>query len=104
MRRTTTRRKLILIAVALTGIEAAVVARRRGSLLSADTVVRCRGGHLFTTWWIPGASIKALRLGLWRLQRCPIGPHWSLVTPVNTSTLTGEERRSASRYHDTRIP
>jgi len=27
-----------------------VLARRRGSLLVLDTVVRCRSGHLFTCW------------------------------------------------------
>lgn len=101
---TITSRKWILIAGVLVGAEAFVVARRRGSLFSVDTVVRCRSGHLFTTWWIPGASIKAIRLGWWRFQRCPVGPHWSLVTPVWASELTGAERESAALHHDARIP
>jgi len=98
-----TRHRAILIAAALTAIEAVVVARRRGSLLSIDTVVRCRSGHLFTTWWVPGVSFKALRLGWWRFQRCPVGRHWSLVTPARLSQLTDDERRSAATAHDVRI-
>jgi len=66
--------------------------------------VRCRSGHLFTTWWIPGASVKALRLGWWRLQFCPAGRHWSLVTPVLMSMLNDDERQSVARTHDLGIP
>jgi len=80
------------------------VARRRGFLLGANTVVRCRSGHLFTTLWIPGASLKAVRLGWWRFQRCPVGVHWSLVTPAKASDLTEEERELASQHRDVRIP
>ena len=62
-------------------------------LFGAETIVRCRAGHLFTTLWIPGVSLKALRLGWWRLQRCPVGQHWTVVTPVRGDALTPEERR-----------
>ena len=58
-----------------------VIARRRGYNFGRNTIVRCRQGHLFTTTWIPGASLKAIRLGWARFQRCPVGHHWSLVTP-----------------------
>lgn len=98
------RREVLVVAGALVALEAAVVARRRGSLLALDTVVRCWSGHLFTTWWIPGVSVKALRLGWWRLQHCPVGRHWSLVTPVSTSTLSDDQRRSAASSHDLRVP
>lgn len=91
-------------AAALVALEAVGVARRRGSFFALDTVVRCRRGHLSTTWWIPGASVKSLRLGWWRLQRCPVGRHWSLVTPVRASELSDDERSAAARHHDTRIP
>lgn len=84
--------------------EAVVVGRRRGSLLGTDTVVRCRQGHLFTTIWIPGASLKSLRLGLWRYQRCPVGGHWDLVTPVDVAELSDEEREQAAGQHDVAIP
>jgi hypothetical protein len=102
--RSSLRRGGLVAAGVLVGVEAVVVSRRRGSLLDLDTVVRCRGGHLFTTWWIPGASVKALRLGWWRLQHCPVGAHWSLVTPVSMSTLSADERQSAAGCHDLRIP
>jgi hypothetical protein len=66
--------------------------------------VRCRSGHLFTTIWIPGASFKSIRLGWWRLQRCPVGRHWSIVTPVNRSELAEAELRIAGANKDLRIP
>jgi hypothetical protein len=69
-----------------------------------NVVVRCRGQHLFTTLWIPGASVKSLRLGWWRLQRCPVGHHWSLVRPVRESELTPEERAEAAGQRDIRLP
>ena len=103
-RRRVRRRVGLVAALVLTALEAAVVARRRGSLLGMDTVVCCRDGHLFTTFWVPGGSFKAVRLGWWRLQRCPVGPHWSLVTPVDVASLTAEERDLAAQRHDVRVP
>ena len=76
----------------------------RGYGLGGHVVVRCRRGHLFTTIWIPGGSLKALRLGWARFQRCPVGGHWDLVTPVRLSELSDEERQSAEEHHDVRIP
>jgi hypothetical protein len=69
-----------------------------------NVVVRCRRGHLFTTMWIPGGSVKSLRFVWWRFQRCPVGGHWSIVTPVTESELTEEERRMAADNKDIRIP
>ena len=76
----------------------------RGYAPAGNVVVRCRQGHLFTTIWIPGASVKAARLGWWRFQRCPVGRHWSLVTPVKESNLTEDEKRLAGEHKDVRIP
>jgi hypothetical protein len=76
----------------------------RGYGIGGNVVVRCRRGHLFTTIWIPGGSLKAIRLGWVRIQRCPVGGHWDLVTPVRLSELTDEERQSAERCHDVRVP
>lgn len=98
------RRMGLAIAMGVTAIEAAVVAKRRGSLVAMNTVVRCRDDHLFTTLWLPGASLKAIRLGWWRFQRCPVGQHWSLVTPVDVSTLSEEEKVLAAQCPDIRIP
>ena len=76
----------------------------RGYPLGGNLVVRCREGHLFRTLWIPGVSLKALRFAWWRVQRCPVGHHWSVVTPVKESDLSARERRLANRRTDIRIP
>jgi hypothetical protein len=76
----------------------------RGYRFGGKVVVRCREGHLFTTIWIPGASVKALRFGIWRFQRCPVGHHWSFVTPVRKSDLNGRERRFAAKHQDIQVP
>ena len=81
-----------------------VLARRMGYKVGGNTIVRCRDGHLFTTLWIPGASIKSLRLGWYRFQRCPVGNHWTLVKPVKDADLTAEEREAAEQIHDVRVP
>ena len=81
-----------------------VVMKLRGYRMGGNLVVRCRKGHLFTTIWVPGASLKAVRLGWWRFQRCPVGNHWSLVTPVKEYDLTEDEKRLASEHKDVRIP
>jgi len=82
-----------------------LVARRKGySGLGGNTVVRCRQGHLFTTIWIPGASLKSIRFGWARFQRCPVGKHWSVVVPVKEAELTDEEKNFAFTHRDVRIP
>ncbi len=81
--------------------------RRRGFAIGTHTVVRCRRGHVFTTIWLPGASLKALRfepIRWMRLQHCPVGRHWTLVVPVREADLTDMDRQSASEHHDLRIP
>jgi len=77
---------------------------RRGYRLGGNVIVRCRRGHLFTTIWIPGASVKSLRFGWWRGQRCPVGKHWSIVTPVRQSELTEADLRLARANRDVRLP
>jgi hypothetical protein len=93
---------LVLIAAVLGG--GTLIARRLGYKVGMNTVVRCREGHLFTTIWIPGVKLKALDLGIARLQRCPVGGHWTLVVPVREASLTDEERRIAGVHRDVRIP
>jgi hypothetical protein len=105
-RRARTRRRriaaLFLAAVALVVETAAMW--RHGYRMGGNVIVRCQRGHLFTTIWLPGASLKALRLGWWRLQRCPVGDHWSIVMPVERTSLTQEETLRAAETHDIRIP
>jgi hypothetical protein len=98
------RRRALAVAGSLVAVEAGLVWSRRGFLFGAETTVRCRAGHLFTTTWIPGISLKALRLGWWRLQRCPVGQHWTVVTPVRAEELTPEERQQAASHRDLRLP
>jgi hypothetical protein len=76
----------------------------RGYGLGGTVIVRCRDGHLFSTLWVPAASVKSLRLGLWRVQRCPVGRHWSIVTPVDRSQLSPEELAQAQATRDIRLP
>ena len=64
-----------------------VVAVRRGYSFGRSVPVRCQRGHLFATVWIPGASVKSLRLGLWRVQWCPVGRHVALVRLLTGSPL-----------------
>jgi hypothetical protein len=45
-----------------------------------------------------------VRLGWARLQYCPVGRHWTLVTPVKDSDLSDEEKRVAAENRDIRIP
>jgi hypothetical protein len=97
------RRRVFTIAVAAVAVEGAAL-WLRSSRVGGNVVVRCRDGHLFTTIWIPGGSLKSLRLGWWRFQRCPVGRHWSLVTPLRESELTEEERQFAHDHKDIRIP
>jgi hypothetical protein len=81
-----------------------IVMRLRGYRMGGNVVVRCRQGHLFTTIWVPGASLKAVRLGWGRFQWCPVGRHWSIVTPVKEADLTADERQFASEHRDIRVP
>ncbi len=102
-RKTRSRRRVRVIAAVGLLVETAGLWLRSGRF-AGNVIVRCRSGHLFTTIWIPAASVKALRLGWWRVQRCPVGQHWSLVTPVKEAELTDDERRFAREHRDIRVP
>jgi hypothetical protein len=99
------KRRLAVFAVIAAGYAAAtVIATRQGYSFGRDTVVRCRQGHLFTTVWIPGASVKSLRLGFWRVQWCPVGRHVDVVRPVKEAELTADGRSFAMSHHDIPLP
>ena len=96
------RRPLLGIAA---GIAAEALALRlRGYPMGTDVVVRCRRGHVFSTIWLPGVSVKALRLLWWRVQRCPVGAHWTIVVPVRHGELGETELRAAHERKDVRLP
>ncbi len=103
---------IVALAIAIAVVVGVLVAvggskwgRRRGySGVGGDTIARCSRGHLFTTLWIPGASLKAVRLGFKRYQRCPVCRKWRIVEPVPDSELTDEDRLLAAQHHDARLP
>jgi hypothetical protein len=95
-------RTVLIVAGVITG--GTLIARRLGYNLGTNTLVRCRKGHVFTTIWIPGVKLKELDLVIARVQRCPIGKHWSLVVPVRAADLSEEDREFARAHHDVRIP
>jgi hypothetical protein len=97
------RRRAATIAISAALVEAGGLWLRTGRV-GGNVIVRCRQGHLYTTLWIPAVSMKSLRLGPWRVQRCPVGHHWSLVTPVDERKLSGSERRRAREQHDIPLP
>jgi hypothetical protein len=76
----------------------------RGGRIAGNLIVRCRAGHLFTTLWVPGVSVKSLKLGWWMFQRCPVGHHWAFVTPVGPAALTAAQRREAAEHRDLPVP
>jgi hypothetical protein len=97
-------RRVVLVVVVLAYVVGTIVARARGYKVGGNTPVRCGSGHVYTTIWVPGASLKSVRLGWKRLQWCPVGGHWSWVTPQRLEDLTPDERLSAEHYRDVRIP
>lgn len=87
---------IVFVVVAIVVVVNLVV-RRKGYAIPGKTIVRCNKGHLFTTTWVEGGSLKSIRLGpLTRFQRCPVGNHWAIVLPVKDEDLTDEQRRSAA--------
>jgi hypothetical protein len=81
-----------------------IVAGLLNKLERFDRPVRCKEGHLFTTIWIPLASLKAIRLGRRRFQYCPVGHHWSMVVPMSQTSTADADLRAAAALHDLRIP
>lgn len=92
------RRRGLLLAA---GVLAETVAMRaRGHPIGGELIVRCQRCNLFTTLWIRGASFKAVRLGWVRFQWCPVGRHWSLVTPVRESERNAAEILTEIQHGD----
>jgi len=81
-----------------------VAAKRMGYTFGGNVVVKCYSGHVFSTIWIPGGSLKSLRLGFWRVQWCPVGKHVTLVHPLKDAEVTEEVQEAAAAEHDVRIP
>jgi len=80
----------IVVAVVIVKL---LVARANGRpMVTGKILVRCSRGHVFTTTWSPFGSLTSVRLGFARLQRCPVGQHWSLVRPVKEGGVPDERR------------
>ncbi len=94
---------LVLGLVVLIAVVAVLLVAGARSGDRFERIARCRSGHLFTSTVVPGASLKAVRLGRVRFQRCPVGNHWTLVGWVDPATLTPEELSRARAQHDVRI-
>jgi hypothetical protein len=103
---TTKRKRRLGVAAVVVGgyVAGTIAATRAGYRVGRNSFVRCRRGHVFTTTWIPGGSLKAIRLGLWRIQWCPVGRHVDLVRLVKEADLSDSERAFALRHHDILVP
>ena len=95
---------LVLMIVAVIAVRIGRISRAQGFRYGRDVIVRCREGHLFTTTWIPGVSFKAIRLGLVRMQYCPVGDHVTAVKVMRDEDLTPAQRLEASRHRDNGVP
>jgi hypothetical protein len=98
------RKRRLVLAVTGFYVVGTILARSKDYRFGSNLIVRCRRGHLFTTIWIPGISFKSFRLGWWRYQRCPVGRHWSIVTPVRERDLSEDDRQVAFGRRDIPIP
>lgn len=94
---------IVVVAALLAFAAGALLARRRGYIQIGEVVARCGRGHLFTTDWNRKLSLREISLGWTRLQRCPVGDHWSFVRLVEDSALTSEEKRLAREQRDSAI-
>lgn len=68
------------------------------------TIVRCSEGGLYSTIWWKWGSLKAVRLGPLRVQRCPIHHRWEKPRRANIDELTATELAAARSVVDTALP
>jgi hypothetical protein len=93
---------LLLMVLAVVGLSAWLLASRRGVTDRQGTrvVVRCLGGHVFTTTWPVASRWNPSRAAPVRWRWCPAGEHWTLATPVRPEDLSPAEWRMARHFHD----
>jgi hypothetical protein len=82
----------------------AYLMKQKGYSFGKNTIVKCGKGELYTTIWIPGGSLKAIRWGMIRYQWCPVGKHFSSARIMRASDLSNEEIAIAGQVHDIYIP
>ena len=95
---------LAVVILAVVAARVARMSRLQGYRFGRDVIVRCRDGHLFVTTWLPMMSFKAIRIGLVRIQHCPVGDHVTAVRLMRAEDLTPAQRLEASRHHDSGVP
>jgi hypothetical protein len=95
---------LAVVILAVVAVRVGRMSRLQGYRFGRDVIVRCRDGHLFMTTWIPMMSFKAVRIGLVRIQHCPVGNHVTAVRLMRDEDLTPAERWEASRHQDSGVP
>jgi hypothetical protein len=95
---------LAVVILAVVAARVGRMSRLQGYRFGRDVIVRCRDGHLFMTTWIPMMSFKAVRIGLVRIQHCPVGNHVTAVRLMRDEDLTPAERLAASRFRDNGVP
>jgi hypothetical protein len=95
---------LALVILAVVAVRVGRMSKAQGYRFGHDVIVRCRDGHLFMTTWIPMMSFKAIRVGLVRVQYCPVGDHVTVVRLMRDEELRPAERLEASRHHDNSGP
>ena len=88
---------LIAVAAGVMFLWLLASARCAGDEPGPEVAVRCVARHVFTTAWAPAGAVRP---GQIRLRYCPVGEHWTLVTPVRREDLTLAEQWSARHYHD----
>ncbi len=91
---------IIVVAAFLAFVVGAVVAHRKGFKQDGEVAARCSQGHLFMTVWVDRWTWKRLDVGFLKIQRCPVGDHWSVVRPLEMSSLTADEKKLAKQTHD----
>src|SRR3712207_1181876 len=63
-------------------------------------IVRCRRGHFYTTWVLPGGPYSLTgAIPSMRYQYCPVGRHWTWARRVDERLLSPLRWRAArSRF------
>lgn len=92
---------VVVVAVFLAFAAGAVIAHKRGYKDPSSVFARCLRGHLFETVWVPPRTrFRMIHLGWTRAQRCPVGGHLTLVSRVEASGLSPEQKKAAREIHD----
>lgn len=58
---------------------------------------RCSRGHLFTASLLK-MLLLSVHFGATNFTRCPVDPHWGMVTWVNSNGLSESELAEAKRH------